>query len=106
MTIIYTAGAILLGVAAVCGFRTWRKLGDPIHPEAISFNLNMPDTVEQLEEQGYVVVTDKGIVSPREFFAKPAPTIVQMSRQEPMRKRKVKKQERRRRVWDEQARDY
>jgi len=99
MTTIYTASAILLSVAAVCGFRQWRKLGERIQPEAISFSLNMPDTVEQLEEQGYVVVTDKGIVSPREFFAKPAPKIIQMSRREPMRKRKIKKQERSSRIW-------
>jgi len=84
MTIIYTASAILLSVAAVCGFRTWRKLGEPIQPPVMR------------------------IVPEREYTPapKPAPTIVQMSRLEPMRKRKVKKQERRRRVWDEQARDY
>jgi len=84
MTIIYAAGAILMGVAAVCGFRTWRKLGERIQPPVIG----VPD---------------------REYIPapKPAPTIVAMSRLEPMKpkgKRKVTKQEQRRRVWDE-ARD-
>ena len=82
MTIIYTASAIFLSVAAVCGFRTWRKLGERIQPPVMR------------------------IVPEREYTSapKPAPTIVQMSRREPMRpkgKRKVRKQERRRRVWDE-----
>ena len=85
MTIIYTASAILLGVAAVCGFRQWRKLGERIQPSVVR-------------------------VSEREYIPapKPAPTIVAMSRREPMRGKrpKTRKQERRRRVWDEQARDY
>ena len=86
MTIIYTVSAILLGVGAVCGFRTWRKLGERIQPPVIG----VPD---------------------REYIPAPksAPTIVQMNRREPMRpkgKRKVKKQERRRRVWDEARGDH
>jgi len=77
MTIIYTAGAILLSVAAVCGFRQWRKLGEPIQPPVMR------------------------IVPEREYTPapKPAPTIVQMNRVEPMGKRKkTRKQPRRKMV--------
>jgi hypothetical protein len=104
MTTIYTASAILISVAAVCGFRTWRKLGEPIRQPVVR------------------------IVPEREYTPapKPAPTIFEcyemqsdgllvptgkvmaMSRTESMGKRKkTRKQPRRRQMWDETARgDY
>ena len=85
MTIIYAASAILLSVAAVCGFRQWRKLGERIQSPVV-----------WVPEREYTP-------SP-----KPSPTIVNYKRTEPMGKRKkTRKQKQRRRGWDEQARgDY
>jgi len=85
MTTIYAANEIIwilttlaLFIAIFFWVRQWRKLGERIQPPVV-----------RLMDREYIPAP------------KPAPTIVQMSRREPMRKRKVKKQERRRRVWDE-----
>jgi len=76
MTAIYTASAILLGVAAVCGFRQWRKLGERIQPPVVR------------------------IVPEREYTPapKPTPTISAMNRVEPMGKRKKTRKQPRRKV--------
>ena len=79
-------GVSLVAMSVILHIRQWRKLGERIQPPVVW-------------------------VSEREYTPapKPAPTIVAMSRREPMRGKrpKTRKQERRRRVWDEQARgDY
>ena len=81
MTMIYTASAILIIFAICHSVWYWRKLGERIQPQEV-----------WVSEREYVPAP------------KPAPTIVAMNRREPMRpkgKRKVRKQERRGRVWDE-----
>jgi hypothetical protein len=75
MTIIYTVSAILLSFAVVCGFRIWRKLGEPIRPPLV-----------RLMDREYTPAP------------KPAPTIVAMNRVEPMGKRKKTRKQPRRKV--------
>lgn len=97
MIAIYTASAILIIFAIFHSVWYWRKLGEPIQPYLEIITSPFLSERRVTNPARFV-----GPMPPREYTPapKPSPTIVQMSRREPMRRRKTKKQSRRR-TWDE-----